>query len=149
MENHANVQDEDTNRLTHDWREKIDISDKYGKHRGDIIYILSQFEHMWDGHLGRITTAKHRIELLEPTTRSVHSAPYRASSKTREFEKLEIEQKLAELLSSLRRRNEQHQSYLPPRKTGHSDSVSTIVNLTQSPNVTRTQLREWMNVSTH
>lgn len=90
QERHATVQNKDTERLTHDWRNKIDISEKYDEYQNSFVDMLSQFQHLWDGHLGRIATAKHRIELIDPTTLPVHSVPYRACPKTREFEKLEV-----------------------------------------------------------
>lgn len=40
-----------------------------------------------DGHLECITTAKHRIELLNIPMKQIHSVPYRAGSKTRELNK--------------------------------------------------------------
>lgn len=51
---------------------------------------------MWDGHLGRKSTAKHRVELVDPNTPPVPSAPYRAGPKARELEKTEINKVLAE-----------------------------------------------------
>lgn len=52
--------------------------------------MLSKFESMWDGHLIIITTAKHRIELVDLTTPLVRSALYRAGPEVREFKKTEI-----------------------------------------------------------
>lgn len=49
---------------------------------------------MWDGHLGRINIAKHRIE-LEPKSNPVHLAPYRAGPTVREFQVHEIEKMLS------------------------------------------------------
>lgn len=34
--------------------------------------MISLFHHMWHGRLGRTKTAKHRIKLLEQSTRPVH-----------------------------------------------------------------------------
>lgn len=51
----------------------------------------SEFQHMWDGRLERITTAKHRIEIFKPATRRVHSLLHHAGSETCEFEKTEID----------------------------------------------------------
>lgn len=58
--------------------------------------MLMHFKHVWDGHLGCITTATHPIEMIDPTTRPVDSAPYRAEPKTREFEKLETKKMLGD-----------------------------------------------------
>lgn len=42
---------------------------------------------MWDGHLGQINFAIHQLELSPAEEKPMHSAPYRASPKAREFEK--------------------------------------------------------------
>lgn len=42
---------------------------------------------MWDSRPGRINTAKHQIEFLEPSTEPVHSATCRAGPETPKFEK--------------------------------------------------------------
>lgn len=41
---------------------------------------------MWDGYLGRIKAAKHRIELTPPDVIPVQNMPYRAGPKARELE---------------------------------------------------------------
>lgn len=46
---------------------------------------------MWDGYLGHIIVAVHRIELTPSDTRPIHLAPYRAGPKARNFEKTEID----------------------------------------------------------
>lgn len=46
---------------------------------------------MWDGHLGRINVAKHRVKPFDDNTQPIHSSPYRAETTTREFEKIKIE----------------------------------------------------------
>ena len=44
---------------------------------------------MWDGRLGNVDAAKHRIKLV-PGTKTVFQTPYRAGPKQRELEKMEI-----------------------------------------------------------
>lgn len=58
--------------------------------------MLPEFQYMCNGSLGRINTAKHRIELLGPSTRPVHSAPYCAGLNTRTLEKTEKDKMLKE-----------------------------------------------------
>lgn len=41
---------------------------------------------MCDEHLGAINTARHSIELADPTTPPAHSAPYCVGPKAREFD---------------------------------------------------------------
>lgn len=50
---------------------------------------------MWEGHLGCITDAKHRVELLDNQKKPVHLVRYRTGPKTIEFEKAEIEKAVA------------------------------------------------------
>ena len=57
--------------------------------------MLSEFAEMWDGQLGTITAAKHRIDLDPPDSIPIHSVPYRAGPKAREFEKQEIQKMLS------------------------------------------------------
>lgn len=42
---------------------------------------------MWDGHLGRITVAKHHIVLNPLDESPIYSVPYRADPKQRELER--------------------------------------------------------------
>lgn len=51
---------------------------------------------MWDGHLGRTTMTKRRIELSQPNAAPVHPTPYLTGPKTRALEKAQIEKMLAE-----------------------------------------------------
>lgn len=46
---------------------------------------------MWDRHLGRVTIAKHRIEMNNPDVRPIHSAPHLAGSAARAVEKEDTE----------------------------------------------------------
>lgn len=96
MERQADVQDEDTKRFAHSWRQEVDIADKYGSYQTRILDMFSEFQHIWNGCLGRINTAKHPIKLLKLSTRPVHSAPYRVGPNTCEFEKANINKMLIE-----------------------------------------------------
>lgn len=51
---------------------------------------------MLDGHLVRIGTGKHRIELIDTNTSPVHSDLYRVGPKNREFGKIQIDKLRAE-----------------------------------------------------
>lgn len=53
-----------------------------------------EFQSMWDGHLERVNTAKHRIELRPENTQPIYCTPLWAGQKAREFEKTEIEEML-------------------------------------------------------
>lgn len=64
------------------------------------IEMLTESLSMWDVHLGRINAAKHQVQLLKDNTQPIHSAPYRAGQKTREFKKSEFEKMLAQNFAS-------------------------------------------------
>lgn len=49
--------------------------------------MLADFELMWDGHLGRINIAKHRLELSQGDSKRTHSASFRARLIAQKFEK--------------------------------------------------------------
>lgn len=49
---------------------------------------------MWDGHLGQIKIAKICTELASNITQLVHSVPYQAVPRAREFENAEIDKML-------------------------------------------------------
>ena len=93
---HRNVDKSDEKRLEEDWRDEINFNDKkYAEFKEPFLDMMSNFSDMWDGRLGTITAAKHRIDLDPVDSRPIHSAPYRAGPKAREFEKQEIQKMLA------------------------------------------------------
>ena len=57
--------------------------------------MLAKHAHMWSGHLGEITTAVHRIELI-PGATPVRQMPYRQGPKGRQYEKEEVDRMLRE-----------------------------------------------------
>lgn len=87
MKRHETVQDKNSLNLLHKLLFDTEIAEKYDDWQTKFVNTLLQFEHTWDKHLGSISTVKQRIELLELTTRSVHSAPYFADQKDYELEK--------------------------------------------------------------
>lgn len=94
IERHADVQDEDTKRLAHGWRQEIGIADKHGSYQTRFLDMFLEFQHIRDGRLGRTNTAKHRIKSIDLSTLPVRSVPNRAGPKTRKFDKAEIDETL-------------------------------------------------------
>lgn len=90
MAQHTTVCKEEYKRLPQNWRTQINLLVIYREYSERFFNTLSESESMWDGHLFIITTAKPRLELVDPTTPSVHPAPYCAGTMVHEFEKTEI-----------------------------------------------------------
>lgn len=89
MNRHEQIHSLQSNDIHADWRKKVNLSNNYSQYRQEFIQMLEPFSKMWDGHLGRISVAKHRIDLMSGST-PVHSAPYRAGPKVREFQRTKI-----------------------------------------------------------
>ena len=89
----AEIAKSDETRTEADWRSLVNIDEEFADRRDEITAMLDEFASMWDGHLGRVSIAKHRIE-LQPGARPSYSAPYRAGPKARDFEKSEIDKML-------------------------------------------------------
>lgn len=77
------------------WKVDVHISLEDTEIREQVVELLDEFTDMWSGRLGKITAAKHRVELI-PGSRPVFQHPYRAGLKTREHEKKEIDRMLKE-----------------------------------------------------
>lgn len=84
------------------------IPDEYSGNGEKCIFMLTQFESMWNGHLASIKARQHRIEL---DCRPIHSAPHDAERKAIEFEKQKIDQML------------EMDVFEPPRHNGHLQAV--------------------------
>lgn len=69
----------------------IAIPEDYFKYKEEFIYVLTPYQSMWDRHLGRISTIKHRVDLESPIIRPMDLVPYRIESKARDFKRSEIE----------------------------------------------------------
>ena len=76
-----------------DWRTKIRLGASFEKNRDRIERLLEPYQDMWSGQLGQLKATEHRIE-LEPGSKPVHQAPYRAGPLQREMEKKEIDNML-------------------------------------------------------
>lgn len=72
------VRDDASRNRTHNWRDKVKISDNYST-KGDFVEILTEFQSVQNGHFGLINYLKYRIELRNKNTQPNDSAPYRAT----------------------------------------------------------------------
>ncbi len=76
-----------------DWRDEFDLSHLEPTLRGKVYGMLARHATMWDGTLGTIHAATHRID-LRTGARPFHSQPYRASMRALQEEADEIERML-------------------------------------------------------
>lgn len=88
------IQQHDDERLNLNCRKKVVISDNYRQHWVEFLKLLEEFEDKCEGYLETIITAKHRIKLVQTVVRPVHSAPYRAGARVRQFAATELERVL-------------------------------------------------------
>lgn len=96
MENHKQVTQEVEKMLNEGQRDDPIIPKKYKAHSDEFLRLPSEFENMWDGHLGRIKTTKHRIELSSTGVHPVHRAPYHEGLISRQFTAKEVQKMLQE-----------------------------------------------------
>lgn len=74
---------------------RIRLGYPFQEYEEDFVNMVSEFDAVWDGHLGWSSIAILRIELTSDDNRPIHAAPYRAGPKPQEFERSEIERMLA------------------------------------------------------
>lgn len=51
------------NELKADWQDNVNIGEQHAENSQEILDMLVEFQHMWDGWLGGIDMARHCIEL--------------------------------------------------------------------------------------
>lgn len=85
----------DKNRKTKNWEDKIQLGNPFEEYREDFFRFLSEFESMWDGHLGWIRIAKHWIGLTADDTHPIQCAPYIYGLYPQELEWMGIAKMLA------------------------------------------------------
>lgn len=92
---HNRIRSDETTQLTKVWNREVSSATQYQSNKQPFLDILSQFKLMWDGHLGRVTMTKRRMDLLQPDTAPVYAKPYQAGSEMSEFKRAEIDKLLA------------------------------------------------------
>lgn len=86
-ERHMMVEHEEAEQKPRDWREEGRIDTRVDAYCDDFIKMMTKFEFMQDGHLGRISVAKHCIKLASHQSGPVNCVPDRAGLKARESDK--------------------------------------------------------------
>lgn len=72
-------------RLKFDWRQEVEIGEMLENHRLEYFILNDGLLHTWNGHLGRISAAKHRVALTSNYVFAVCSAPCGAGPRMRQF----------------------------------------------------------------
>lgn len=73
-----------------DWREDVQLPDKFKTHRPAFLKMLENFEGMSDRHLMRISESKHQVDLLKEEVWPVHSVSYRTEATAKQLFAAEI-----------------------------------------------------------
>lgn len=100
------------------WKNKVQLSNKYGGYRKQFLHMLTEFQSMWDEHIGQVNIAKHCIELTLDNTQPICCAPYRARPNAREYENAEIEKMLTQNVIDPAQTKWAAQIIFAPRKDG-------------------------------
>lgn len=128
MKKHETIQRTDDGNLNGYWRNELAIGNKYEQHHPKSLNFLEKFADIWDGHLGRITTAKHSIVLTSKNFRPVHSAPYSAEPTARQFAATDINKMLQENVFKSRGTEFAGPIIFTRRKRACTGSTMTIVD---------------------
>lgn len=64
MDKNKKVNTVNINKLDTDWQENTNICEHYSENRQKILYTMVNFYEMWDGHSGRIDSARHSIKQI-------------------------------------------------------------------------------------
>jgi hypothetical protein len=78
-----------------EWKEHLNLDHLSETLRDQVVNILSKHDSMWAGSLGEIYITQHRME-LQKDAKHIYQAPYRAGSKAREVERIEVDRMLQE-----------------------------------------------------
>lgn len=78
--------------------EALTLPDEYSAYGEKFVNIITEFERMWDGDTSSIKAMQHRIERQKTDIWPIHSAPYRAGPKAREFKNQEIHRVLTMII---------------------------------------------------
>lgn len=90
------VEFKDQQRLSNSWQSEINISQSYWRYCAQCLQMLTKVSSMCNGHLGGISIANYKIELL-PDLDPVHSIPNWAESTVRELHQTEIKEVVAKI----------------------------------------------------
>lgn len=77
------MEDKEKQFLKKNWKEDVQMPDKFKDHPLAFFIMLEELESIWDGSFGRINVSKHGFNERNNTVRPVHSSPYWGRTTTR------------------------------------------------------------------
>lgn len=75
MEQHKSVKNTNAERPACHWKEEVKFDENYDEYKDEFNDLLSEFNKMWDGHIGRIVAVNHGVDLINLDVRPIHPAP--------------------------------------------------------------------------
>lgn len=99
--------------------------------KDELVEVFSDFQRMWDRHLGWINTANHWTKISPSDAKPMHRAPHQAGPKTRKFEENMLDKCFRKELSRLRRCNGQHRQCLRRKRVISHAFAYSIEKLAQ------------------
>lgn len=94
MAKHEAAKKKDKETRKKDWREDVQLPVKLQQHYQTFSEMLTELDSMWNGHLGRISLSKYRIDIFNNEVKAVLSVLYRARLTARQFSAAEINRML-------------------------------------------------------
>lgn len=84
---HEDVKKVDKKRPAQNWVDQVKISDRYVTFKYKFVEMLLNYESMLIGHLGRFHFSVNQLDISSGHDEAIHSTPYLADPKGREFGK--------------------------------------------------------------
>lgn len=118
MANQDQVTQEVETRCTEDWKNETTVPVKYNDHSDELLQLLSEFEDVRDGYLGRIETARYQIELTSNVIRPPHCALYHVGLIARHVAAKKIQKELQEEVIETASKERASSIFFVPKKYG-------------------------------
>lgn len=72
---HEEVHIQDKAKCNSERKNEVQMLEKNDAYRDQMLKMMTEFESMWDQHLGRIKAVKHHIQLTSTDENPIQSAP--------------------------------------------------------------------------
>lgn len=101
--------------------DELQVGERLERDREKLVNIMSEFDSIWHGCLGQMSSKNHKVELSLNGSHQIHHTPYRARPEALELQQSKIENMPAMKVYSLHRKNGQRQSCALQKKKSHHD----------------------------